>query len=402
MTDKNRWLLLVCTLVGLTASTVSAYVGLQSRLDSSYASFCDINATMSCTDVYLSQFGSLWGVPVAFFGIVWFVLNALLILAGPLGTKHFQESVPGYLFACSTIGLAVVFYLGYASLFLLGTVCVMCVIVYLAVIGIFMISGATTQFKLMTLPLRIGRDLRQGMTSPIALSIAGGFVVATVVGAAWLGEHQVAEGTSSVRGAELLSESERDEFIRWWEAQPRVDLPISADDSSVLIVKFNDYMCPPCRQTYLSYHGLLQAYEVRRPGAVRLVTKHFPLDPECNASTPNGMHLASCDAAVAVTLAKRNGQDARLEAWLFDNQATLSPVSVRAAARDVADIQDYDSEYARTLEVIKSDIALANSLAVDVTPTFVINGVRVAGGLTVPYLDAAIAYELAREEKNES
>jgi hypothetical protein len=32
----------------------------------------------------------------------------------------------------------------------------------------------------------------------------------------------------------------------------------------------------------------------------------------------------------------------------------------------------------------------------------VINGVRVAGGLTVPYLDAAIAYELARKEKNES
>ena len=109
MTDKNRWLLLVCTLAGLTASTVSAYVGLQSRLDSSYASFCDINATMSCTDVYLSQFGSLWGVPVAFIVIVWFVLNALLILAAPLGTKHFQESVPGYLFACSTIGLAVVF-----------------------------------------------------------------------------------------------------------------------------------------------------------------------------------------------------------------------------------------------------------------------------------------------------
>ena len=180
-----------------------------------------------------------------------------------------------------------------------------------------------------------------------------------------------------------------------------MDLPISADDSSVLIVKFNDYMCPPCRQTYLSYHGLLQAYEVSRPGAVRLVTKHFPLDPECNASTPNGMHLASCDAAIAVTLAKRNGQEARLEAWLFDNQATLSPASVRTAARDVADIQDYDSEYARTLEVIKSDIALANSLGVDVTPTFVINGVRVAGGLTVPYLDAAISYELSRKEQIE-
>ncbi len=48
------------------------------------------------------------------------------------------------------------------------------------------------------------------------------------------------------------------------------------------------------------------------------------------------------------------------------------------------------------LESIREDIALGVTLGVEATPTFVINGVRITGGLTVPYFDAAIAYELER------
>jgi protein-disulfide isomerase len=215
------------------------------------------------------------------------------------------------------------------------------------------------------------------------------------LGAAWLGEPT--GQTSTVAPAAALSGVEREEFVRWWSAQPRVELPIEADGAAVLVVKFNDYMCPPCRQTYLNYRPVFAKYEAERPGAVKLVMKHYPLDPECNSTAPNGVHYASCEAAAAVLLAGRGGADVEaLEVWFFDRQATLSPSSVQTAARDVGGVEDFEAEYPAMLDQIREDIALGVSLGVEATPTFVINGVRVTGGLTVPYFDAAIAYELER------
>ena len=398
MTVIQRRLLLAFILVGLVASASSVYVHYQLLTDPNYLSFCDINETVSCTQVYLSRYGSVWGIPVAYLGLVWFALGAILVAGSERGTSAFRENVPAYLFALSTLGLAVVLYLAYASFVQLNVVCFLCVMVYVAVAGMFLVSGAAASFPMTQLPARAWRDVRVMTASPAALAVAGAFIVAAGAGVVWLSDGAEPSTAASVA---TISEEERAEFIRWWQAQPRVDLPIDDDGATVVVVKFNDYQCPPCRQTYVSYHGVFAKYEVARPGAVRLITKHYPLDPECNQDAPNGVHRAACEAAAAVNLARRTGQDERMEAWLFENQATLSPSSVRAAARDVAGIEDFDAEYAGVLEAIRADIALGASLGIEATPTFVINGVRVTGGLTAAYFDAAITYELEQADRGE-
>ena len=45
----------------------AAYVHYHLLNDPHYTSFCDINATVSCTVVYLSRFSTVWGIPVAIF-----------------------------------------------------------------------------------------------------------------------------------------------------------------------------------------------------------------------------------------------------------------------------------------------------------------------------------------------
>ena len=104
-------------------------------------------------------------------------------------------------------------------------------------------------------------------------------------------------------------------------SQPRVPLPVANDGAKVVIVKFNDYMCPPCKQTYLEYKPVLARWQASRPGLVKLVMKDYPLDPACNANTPQGQHLGSCEAAVAVRLAREHGRAEEMEEWLFQNQA---------------------------------------------------------------------------------
>ena len=68
---------------------------------------------------------------------------------------------------------------------------------------------------------------------------------------------------------------------------------------------------------------ILAKLQQQYPGKVLLVTRDFPLETECN--TANVGHLAACEAAVAVRLAREKGKAREMEEWLFANQDTMTP-----------------------------------------------------------------------------
>jgi protein-disulfide isomerase len=81
---------------------------------------------------------------------------------------------------------------------------------------------------------------------------------------------------------------------------------------------------------------------------------------------------------------------------LYANQRDVGPDAVAAAAREVGGVTDFDGEYARVLSLVKQDADKGGRLAIQGTPTFFINGVRIEGAPRAEYLDAAIAHELRR------
>ena len=115
MSASLRKLALVFAGAGLVVSLLAAYTHYRMLADVGYVSFCDVSATVSCTQVYSSRFGTFAGIPVAVFGAIWFALATLLAIAGFVARAEVRENVPGYLFAGSTLALAGVLYLGYAS-----------------------------------------------------------------------------------------------------------------------------------------------------------------------------------------------------------------------------------------------------------------------------------------------
>ena len=93
-------------------------------------------------------------MPVALAGVLFFALVLLLAGVGGRPGAAARENVAGYIFALSTVGLAFVLYLAWASFFLLKVFCILCAITYVAVIAIFIISGGATTFPMTTLPRR--------------------------------------------------------------------------------------------------------------------------------------------------------------------------------------------------------------------------------------------------------
>ena len=396
---KSRIPLLLFSLLGLGASLTSTYVHYNLLIDRSFSSFCDVNATVSCTQAYLSSYGSFLGVPVAVGGVFFFALVLAIAALSGRKTPQAGESAPGYIFALSTVALAFVLYLGYASFFVLHTVCILCVTTYVSVIAVFLVSGAATSFPMATLPKRAGRDVRTLASSPVALAIAALFVVGAVSVIAAFPKEQAADQAAAHAPAEFppLTAEQKGDLEKWFDVQPKVDVPISPEGAKVLMVKFNDYQCPPCRQTYEAYGPLLEKWT--KTGQFKFVLKHFPLNSICNGGS-GSVHPAACDAAVAVVLARRknDGSAEKLEHWLFSHQGPplLTPGEVKAAAKDVAGIGDYDAQYAGALLEVKNDAGMGVMLGVKSTPTFFINGHMLPGGQDPRVIDAVIDLEMKR------
>ena len=85
-----------------------------------------------------------------------------------------------------------------------------------------------------------------------------------------------------------------------------------------------------------------------------------------------------------------------MEEWLYTHQPSMTSPSVRQAAKDIAQIGDFDAKYAVTLTLVKNDVALGRQLGVKSTPTFFINGVKIEGALPPQYFEEAIKFELKR------
>ena len=54
MTPLRQKLLLAFSIIGLAAASMSTYVHYRLLTDPGYTSFCDVNASVNCTQAYLS------------------------------------------------------------------------------------------------------------------------------------------------------------------------------------------------------------------------------------------------------------------------------------------------------------------------------------------------------------
>jgi protein-disulfide isomerase/uncharacterized membrane protein len=408
MTTQTRKLLLTFALLGLGASLASTVVHYTLLTDPTYTSFCDVSTTVSCTQAYLSKYGSFLGAPVAVLGVLFFALVALMTAFAapprvvPAGKKVRAaeaegvagEHVTAYVFALSLIGLAFTGYLAWASFVQLGAVCILCAITYVAVIGLAVFSYRALTLPLGSLPGIAGKDAAVAVKRPAALLITAALVGGGLLTIATFPADSTTHAAAATTGHQPLTDLERAQFEKWYDLQPVVNIPIDKGSAKVVVVKFNDYQCPPCRRTYYEFKGILDKYTAT--GDVKYVLKHFPLELECN--TKNAGHMAACEAAAAVIMANKKGTGEKLEAWLFANQGPpfLTPDQVRAAAAKVSGVTDFDAQYPAALAEVKADAQLGNQLNVESTPTFLINGRRIGGAMPPAAFEAAIQLELKR------
>ncbi len=183
-----------------------------------------------------------------------------------------------------------------------------------------------------------------------------------------------------------------------WEDGASCDIDIRDDDPIHIpntaagphwtVVVFSDFECPGCR-SFASFleHKVQPLFD----GRLRVIFKHYPLDPKCNSRVRLPTHPHACNAArIAEGARLIGGSDAfwRAHDYLFSHRDTIHAGSMTPDA--VAQAINVDP--ARLREAMSSaeiriridgDVAQAAHCGLTGTPGVFVNGKKVDAKLTV-------------------
>ena len=149
-------------------------------------------------------------------------------------------------------------------------------------------------------------------------------------------------------------------------------------NAKVTIVEYSDFQCPFCSRAYNTVESeVLKQYGDK----VRLVYKNFPLTE---------IHPWAAGAALASACARRQNAEGfwKLYDFLFQNQQSITPDNLKekaqAAAKDAGlDVAVFDKcfDEQAALDLVTMDQNEAQSLGVQSTPTFFVNGRKLEGAV---------------------
>jgi protein-disulfide isomerase len=185
------------------------------------------------------------------------------------------------------------------------------------------------------------------------------------------------------RAASRKKELDPAKVVASFEAAPRVEIPHDPDapvlgspGARVEIVVFSDAFCPHCRAFWGEARRMVERYG----DVVRMVFRHFPLDPPCNKSVARPIHPHACNAGLALEVARREGKF-----WEFhdalpspDMRGRKDPFLVAAEAAGI-DAERFRADFkdAGLRARLEADVALGGKLGITATPAVFIDGRRV-------------------------
>lgn len=145
-------------------------------------------------------------------------------------------------------------------------------------------------------------------------------------------------------------------------------------NAKVTIIEFSDFQCPFCKRGNETLKQVAAAY----PNDVKVVFKHKPLP----------MHPEAEPAARATWAAGKQGKFWEMHDALFKDQDKLGTAFYEAQAKTLGlNVDQFKKDFAspEAQKAVKDDATLADSLGVQGTPNFFVNGVAVRGAYPVDH-----------------
>jgi len=365
-------------------------------------SFCAISETINCDIVNASSYSEFLGVPIAWWGLCYYAVLGFISLIAALSRREKRASVAIAWFM-SAGGILYSAFLAYIAFFVLEVLCLECMAMYLANMGLFVFlfmalgipAGMVPAFIRDWVLAALGRPSNLGFR-PRVVSHAIAIAIAFLLG--WL-------VMASMTGGKGADRSSVDGKLRAFYAQTPSDIDVDPEwavwgnpDAGVTIVEFSEYQCPFCRMAAFGVKPFLHEFK----DDVRYFFVNFPLDPSCNDQVKRPMHAFACFAAKAGICAQKAGRFWKFHDELFREQRELSQKRILDIAEsmgmDRGEMQEcIDS--AETGARLRREVEEGQKIHVSGTPSIYLDGLKLRYWQDPKFLRAAVRRAIKAKER---
>jgi protein-disulfide isomerase/uncharacterized membrane protein len=397
---------------------------------------CGDGQTSGCEDVARSAWSKFAGLPVAAYGLAFYLSLSLLLGLGLASPPQLRETLAGLVVPALALGLIVDLLLLGVQAFAIHAYCLLCILTYvLSAAALFAMLPARTALRGVGVAARApeGRLALAGWALG-SLVVAAAVLAANVALAARAAERQAtllgtpapaaapaepAAAATTLPAAAVSPETVAPSpeapsgsgDVRYWreraeklqatlddsrkleayfaekaqrEYETSVPVPIDLVNAAfrgpagapVTVVEFSDFLCPFCRNLGLA----LSQFVPQAGGRVKVHFMNYPLDNACNPKLPRATHPGSCHLALGAICAHYQGKfDAYHDRVFSSDLQNAQPADVVRLAGE-AGLNAAAIEGCLDDPKAKADLAAqieeGNRLGINATPTVYVNGKR--------------------------
>lgn len=365
---RKRWLTaaFIASMLGLVAAgiSISEYIHIQ-KAGLEQNSFCTINEVINCDVINASSYATLFGIPAAAWGFLFYLVVAVYALF-IRASKTEKQGALSFLTALTLVGFVWSLRMAYVAWFVLHAVCLICISMY--VIDIFLLVAILAAG-------RIGiKDRIKNTFSKKIISSALAAVIIFGIGYVF--------ALSSVKDlSPTLSDADIETVVAAHFRQSLYDIkpediakaPVWGNkDARITMVEFSDFQCPFCRVAAFNIVPYLNEFK----NDVKFVFVNYPLDNSCNKYMQGPMHQNACLAARAGICATGKGKFWEYHADVFKNQNKISREMLLGLG-DKYGLEkgwmDTCIDSPETVKHLEAEIELAHHIYLNATPSIFLN-----------------------------
>ena len=385
--DKKKLTVQILALIGLALSIKLACIYYVANYEKyALSSFCSISEFVDCDGAARSTVSQFWGIPLAYWGIFFYITILFLTIVDKLKGIRFLKFLEvfknpmSYIAVLGTIAFTVSMVLAGLSIFKIHKLCILCVITYFIDLIIALVAFSRNSI------IDTFRDFIDG-----AKKYTKTFIVLVILAASFLCYSGITYNfVPHIKKSKSIMKYRKMTYNPY-----RVNgNQLGPENADVVIELYSDFVCPLC---YI--HNIMLHQAVSEFSNVKVVHHNFPFDKECNPYISVNMHPGACFMSKAAIAARNQGNYWGMSSMLYENQP-YNEADVWKIASELglnAEKLQQDMNSPKTMDEIETELKKAQDLGLDATPTMFVNGEKIVG--VKPYYELKEIL-LSMEQKN--
>ncbi len=366
---------------------------------------CGNGIVNPCQTLSQSVIGSFIGIPLAAYGLFFYLFVLFLSLIADFSNKKYLNIATVIILPLSVMALVLDIFL-FSTLIYLGEYCKLCISTYIVNIIILGLSIAafldikkTENTGFVDIIKDFFSDNDESSNKKAAyssFSILVFFLFFSVFSMNYilnLKSDNSPVSKEDIKNFTMGFYSSRVEDIKF----PESNLVIGNPNAPIAIYAFTDFLCSACYEFYKVEKYLLSKFKDK----VKIVYFNFPLDSDCNKKVRT-IYPNSCTASRAMTQAANSGnfEEYLIEHFkdyksIHDKYSVEKAISLLPGKIDKIKFQESMKSQAVS-DLLESHLDFAEKLGIQSTPTMFISGRRMSGSAPKEMMEVIIQKELEK------